>query len=87
VSTGKAGSAAPQLGRHSFLRDVQSRFYAAEAAKVLPAFFHTAALTGRTLNPVLEWVADPKHASELPADGRLRRGAGFGGPCQRRQQR
>ena len=44
--------------------DDAARFYAAEGAKVLQAFFHAAALTGRTLEHVLEWVADPKHASE-----------------------
>jgi type IV secretion system protein VirD4 len=44
--------------------DDAARFYAAEGAKVLQAFFHAAALTGRTLDHVLEWVADPKHASE-----------------------
>jgi type IV secretion system protein VirD4 len=44
--------------------DDAARFYAAEAAKVLQAFFHAAALTGRTLDHVLEWVADPEHASE-----------------------
>jgi type IV secretion system protein VirD4 len=46
------------------VRDDAARFYAAEGAKVLQAFFHAAALTGRTLDHVLEWVADPKHASE-----------------------
>jgi type IV secretion system protein VirD4 len=45
-------------------RDDAARFYAAEGAKVLQAFFHAAALTGRTLDHVLEWVADPKHATE-----------------------
>jgi type IV secretion system protein VirD4 len=44
--------------------DDAARFYAAEGAKVLQAFFHAAALTGRTLDHVLEWVADPKHATE-----------------------
>jgi type IV secretion system protein VirD4 len=45
-------------------RDDAARFYAAEGAKVLQAFFHAAALTGRTLDHVLEWVADPKQATE-----------------------
>jgi type IV secretion system protein VirD4 len=45
-------------------RDDAARFYAAEGAKVLQAFFHAAALTGRTLDHVLESVADPKHATE-----------------------
>jgi len=42
--------------------DDAARFYAAEGAKVLQAFFHAAALTGRTLDHVLEWVADPRNA-------------------------
>ena len=45
-------------------RDDAARFYAAEGAKVLQAFLHAAALTGRTLDHVLEWVADPQHASQ-----------------------
>ena len=44
--------------------DDAARFYAAEGAKVLQAFFHAAALTGRTLDHVLEWVADPKNATQ-----------------------
>src|SRR5581483_7719779 len=43
--------------------DDAARFYAAEGAKVLHAFFHAAALTPRSLDHVLEWVADPKHAT------------------------
>jgi type IV secretion system protein VirD4 len=39
--------------------DASARFYAAEAAKVLQGYFHAAALTGRTLGHVMEWVADP----------------------------
>ena len=45
-------------------RDDAARFYAAEGAKVLQAFLHAAALTGRSLDHVLEWVADPQHASQ-----------------------
>ena len=41
-----------------------ARFYAAEAAKVIQAYFHAAALTGRTLQHVLRWVADPVAAVE-----------------------
>ncbi len=48
-------------------QDDAARFYAHEASKVLQAFFHAAALTGRTLDHVLEWVADPQHAS-LPEE-------------------
>ena len=43
--------------------DDAARFYAAEAAKVLQGFFHAAALTGRTLEHVLGWVAKPLGAS------------------------
>ena len=50
-------------GRH----DSAARFYAAETAKVLQGFFHAAALTGRTLEHVLEWVANPV-AAEQPAE-------------------
>ena len=39
--------------------DDAARFYAAEAAKVLQAYFHAAALSGRTLEDVLRWVANP----------------------------
>ena len=39
--------------------DNAARFYAAEAAKVLQGYFHAAALTGRTLDDVLGWVARP----------------------------
>jgi type IV secretion system protein VirD4 len=42
--------------------DEAARFYAAEGAKVLQAYFHAAALTGATLERVLEWVADPLNA-------------------------
>jgi type IV secretion system protein VirD4 len=44
--------------------DDAARFYAAEAAKVLQAFVHAAALTGRTLDHVLRWVAYPAIATE-----------------------
>ncbi len=47
--------------------DDAARFYAAEAAKVVQAYFHAAALTGRTLDHVLRWVAHPRSASE-PAE-------------------
>jgi hypothetical protein len=50
-------------GRH----DGAARFYAAETAKVLQGFLHAAALTGRTLEHVLEWVANPV-AAEQPAE-------------------
>jgi type IV secretion system protein VirD4 len=39
-------------------------FCAAEAAKVIQAFFHAAALTGRTLDHVLRWVANPAIATD-----------------------
>ena len=44
--------------------DDAARFYAAEAAKVLQAFFHAAALTGHTLDHALRWVANPAVAAE-----------------------
>lgn len=47
--------------------DAAARFYAAEAAKVLQGFFHAAALTGRTLDQLLQWVAKPRKATE-PAE-------------------
>ena len=47
--------------------DDAARFYAAEAAKVLQAFFHAAALTGRDLEDVLRWVAHPA-AAFAPAE-------------------
>jgi type IV secretion system protein VirD4 len=47
--------------------DDAARFYAAEAAKVLQGYFHAAALTGRTLEDVLGWVAKPMAAS-APAE-------------------
>jgi len=47
--------------------DGAARFYAAETAKVLQGFLHAAALTGRTLEHVLEWVANPV-AAEQPAE-------------------
>ena len=56
AGTVKAGSAA-----HG---DDAARFYAAEAAKVVQAYFHAAALTGRTLDDVLQWVANPLKTSD-----------------------
>jgi type IV secretion system protein VirD4 len=47
--------------------DDAARFYVAEAAKVIQAFFHAAALTGRTLDHVLRWVANPSIATD-PAE-------------------
>lgn len=44
--------------------DDAARFYAAEAAKVIQAFFHAAALTGRDLEQVIRWVANPLSASD-----------------------
>ena len=48
--------------------DDAARFYAAEAAKVLQAYFHAAALTGQTLEDVLRWVANPAAATEPERD-------------------
>jgi type IV secretory pathway TraG/TraD family ATPase VirD4 len=47
--------------------DNAARFYAAETSKVLQGFFHAAALTGRSLEHVLEWVANPV-AAEQPTE-------------------
>ncbi len=47
--------------------DSAARFYAAETAKVLQGFFHAAALSGHTLEHVLEWVANPV-AAEQPVE-------------------
>jgi type IV secretion system protein VirD4 len=44
--------------------DDAARFYAAECAKVLQAYLHAAALTGRTLDHVLRWVAEPSEFHE-----------------------
>jgi type IV secretion system protein VirD4 len=44
--------------------DDAARFYAAEAAKVIQAYLHAAALTGRTLDHLLRWVANPSAAVE-----------------------
>jgi type IV secretion system protein VirD4 len=48
--------------------DDAARFYAAEAAKVIQAYFHAAALTGRSLQEVLRWVAnaDSRAADSTP---------------------
>ena len=43
--------------------DEAARFYAAEGAKVLQAYFHAAALSGGTLEDVLGWIADPHNAA------------------------
>ena len=42
---------------HTGSGDSAARFYASEAAKVLQGYLHAAALTGRTLDHVLDWVA------------------------------
>lgn len=47
--------------------DDSARFYAAEAAKVLQAYLHAAALTGQSLEHLLGWVARPLAAAE-PTD-------------------
>ncbi len=47
--------------------DNAARFYAHETAKVLQGFFHAAALSGRSLEHVMEWVANPV-AAEQPIE-------------------
>lgn len=49
---------------HGGSGDDAARFYAAEAGKVLQAYFHAAALTGNTLDDVLKWVANPQAATD-----------------------
>lgn len=44
-----------------------SRFYVAEAAKVLQCYLHAAALTGQNLDAVLRWAANPTATNE-PAE-------------------
>jgi type IV secretion system protein VirD4 len=39
-----------------------AKFYTSEAGKVLAAFFHAAALSGRSLAHVVDWVADPSES-------------------------
>ena len=46
------------------VEDAAARFYAAEAVKVLAAFFHAAALTGRGLTELIGWVAKPDSAEQ-----------------------
>ena len=47
---------------HGFGDDA-ARFYAAEAAKVLQAYLHAAALAGRGVDEVIRWVADPLNST------------------------
>jgi type IV secretion system protein VirD4 len=49
---------------HGGTGDDAARFYAAESAKVLQACFHAAALTGKNLDDVLKWVANPQAATD-----------------------
>lgn len=49
---------------HGGTGDDAARFYAAESAKVLQGYFHAAALTGKTLEDVLAWVANPIAATQ-----------------------
>lgn len=44
--------------------DDAARFYAAEAAKVIQAYLHAAALAGHDLGEMLRWAANPKAATE-----------------------
>lgn len=55
----KAFAAGTVRGAASHGNDAGARFYAGEASKVLQAYFHAAALTGRTLDHVIDWVANP----------------------------
>jgi hypothetical protein len=62
---------------------VGARFYAAEAAKVIQAFFRAAALTGRTLDHVLRWVANPVIASRPRFSASIRMPPPIGTGCCR----
>jgi hypothetical protein len=62
--TSPAGTAARAWG---MLTSATFWPHAAETAKVLKAFFHAAALTGRSLDHVLDWVANPV-AADKPAE-------------------
>jgi type IV secretion system protein VirD4 len=44
--------------------DDAAKFYAAEAVKVLTAYFHAAALTAGNLDAVIRWVARPESAEQ-----------------------
>jgi type IV secretion system protein VirD4 len=44
-----------------------ARFHAAEAAKLLQVLFHAAALSGRTMTPVVEWLTDPAGMDKVRA--------------------
>jgi type IV secretion system protein VirD4 len=63
----KAFTAGTLTGAATGGGDGAARFYAAEAAKVLQGYLHAAALTGRTLDHVLQWAAHPQAATG-PAD-------------------
>lgn len=55
--------------------DEAARFYAAEGAKVLQAYFHAAALSGGSLEDVLGWIADPHNAGQPEEILRTHQGA------------
>jgi type IV secretion system protein VirD4 len=57
-----AGTVRGAVGRGT--GDEAARFYAAEAAKVLQAYFHAAAIAGHSLDRVLRWIADPLSTGE-----------------------
>jgi type IV secretion system protein VirD4 len=47
--------------------DDYARFHATEAAKLLQVLFHAAALSGRTMSPVVEWLTDPAGMEKVRA--------------------
>jgi type IV secretion system protein VirD4 len=55
--------------------DQAARFYAAEAAKVLQAYLHAAALDGCSIDMVLKWVANPRRHPQAEEILRLHPGA------------
>ena len=60
----KAFTAGTIHGSSQSSADGAAHFYATQAAIVLMAYFHAAALTGRTLEDVLGWVARPLSTSQ-----------------------
>lgn len=48
-------------------QDSAAQFYAGEAAKVLQGWFHAAALANYSIERIVEWAADPTHATDALA--------------------
>jgi hypothetical protein len=52
--------------RWAVAMDDAARFYAAEAAKVIQAFFHAAALTGHSIDDVMRWWRPRRSLANRP---------------------